>query len=110
VALLGLVLDVRDVDGNTALLLLWGVVNLVERVACVQVWVLVVKYLGDGRSQSGLTVVNVTDGTDVDVRLGALEFRLSHLCVLLRTRKSSSDMVLPDEFLGFTDFLSYFEK
>jgi hypothetical protein len=38
------------------------------------------KYLGDGRSQSGLTVVNVTDSTDVDVRLGALEFRLSHFC------------------------------
>ena len=32
VALLGLVFNVRDVDGNTALLLLWGVVNLVERV------------------------------------------------------------------------------
>ena len=78
VALLSLVLNVRDVDGNTALLLLWGVVNLVERVRSVQGWVLVVKYFGDSRSQSRLTVVNVTNGSDVDVRLGALEFRLSH--------------------------------
>jgi hypothetical protein len=60
VALLSLVLNVRDVDGNTALLLLWGVVNLVERVRSVQGWVLVVKYFGDSRSQSRLTVVNVT--------------------------------------------------
>ena len=76
--LLGLVLNVGDVDSDTALLLLWGVVDLVERVARVQIWVFVVQHFGDCRSQSGLSVVDVTNGSDVDVRLCALEFRLSH--------------------------------
>ncbi len=39
--------------------------------------------LGDSRGQGGLAVVNVTDGPDVDVRLGPLELRLRHFCVLL---------------------------
>ncbi len=36
------------------------------------------QHFSNCRSQSGLTVVDVTNGSDVDVRLGALEFRLSH--------------------------------
>jgi hypothetical protein len=32
----------------------------------------------DRSSESGLTVVNVTNGSDVDVRLTPLEFFLSH--------------------------------
>jgi hypothetical protein len=102
VALLGLVLNVRDVDGNTALLLLRGVVDLVERRSGVKGWVLVVKYLGDCRSQSGLTVVNVTNGTDVNVRLGALEFRLSHLGP--PQDWFSSDKNMPEEIVGFVLF------
>ena len=83
VALLGLVLDVRDVDRDTTSLLLGRLVDLIERRSLVQVRELVVQNLGDRRGQRGLAVVDVTDGADVDVRLRPLELRLRHLCVLL---------------------------
>ena len=78
VALLGLVLDVRDRDRDAALTLLGSVVDLIERTRLVQRRVLVVQNLGDCCSQRGLAVVNVTDGPDVDVRLRPLELRLRH--------------------------------
>ena len=78
VALLGLVLDVRDGDRDAALTLFRRLVDLVERRRLVEVRVLVVQNLGDGRRQRGLAVVDVTDGADVDVRLGPLELRLRH--------------------------------
>ena len=79
VTTLGLVLDVRDGDGDTALLLLGRLVDVVEREHGVQVRVLVVQDLGDRSRQRRLTVVDVTDGADVDVRLGPLELCLRHL-------------------------------
>jgi hypothetical protein len=45
--------------------------------------VLVVQHLGDRSGQRRLAVVDVTDGADVDVRLGPLELRLGHFWVLL---------------------------
>ena len=75
---LGLVLDVRDRDGDTALTLLRSLVDLVEGRGLVQVRVRVVQHLGDRRGKSRLTVVDVTDGADVDVRLSPLELRLRH--------------------------------
>lgn len=78
VTLLRLVLDVRDVDRDTALLLLRRLVDLVERREGVQVRVLVVQDLRDGSGQRRLAVVDVTDGPDVDVRLRPLELRLAH--------------------------------
>ncbi len=79
VPLLGLILDVGDRDRNAPLLLLRGLIDRVERRHLIQVRKLVVQYLGDRRRQGGLAVVNVTDGSDVDVRLGPLELRLRHL-------------------------------
>src|SRR5690349_272615 len=78
VALLGLVLDMRDRDRDTALPLLGRLVDLVERRRLVQGGELVVQDLRDGRRQRGLAVVDVTDRADVDVRLGPLELRLRH--------------------------------
>ncbi|SHW82083.1 Uncharacterised protein [Mycobacteroides abscessus subsp. abscessus] len=80
VTLLGLVLHVRDVDRDTTSLLFGSVVDLVEGRRLVQIGVLVMQHLGDSCSESGLAVVNVTDGPDVDVRLRPLELRLRHLC------------------------------
>src|SRR5215472_14707352 len=78
VPLLGLILDVRDRDRDAALLLFLRVVDLVEGVEGVHIRVLVVQHLGDRRGQGRLTVVDVADGADVDVRLGPLELRLRH--------------------------------
>ena len=76
----GLVLDVCDRDRDAAGLLFRRLVDLVERGVRVQVRVLVVQDLRDGRSQRRLTVVDVTNGADVDVRLSPLELRLRHWC------------------------------
>jgi len=83
VTLLGLVFDVRDRDGDAALTLLGGLVDAVERGQFVQVRVLVVEHLGDRRGQSGLAVVDVSDGADVAVRLGPLKLGLCHVGLLL---------------------------
>ncbi len=80
---LRLVLDVRDRDRDTALALLGSLVDLVKRRSLVEVRVRVVQHLGNRRRQRRLTVVDVTDGADVDVRLGPLELRLSHCGLLL---------------------------
>src|ERR1039458_9635002 len=83
VALLGLVLDVRDRNGDPALLLFLRVVDLVEGREGVHVGVLIVQHLGDRRGQSGLAVVDVPDGADVHVRLGPLELGLPHWFLLV---------------------------
>ena len=77
VALRRLVLDVRDVDRDAALALFGSVVDLVEGVLPGSARVLVVQHLRDRSGQRGLTVVDVTDGSDVDVRLGPLELGLA---------------------------------
>ena len=72
VALGRLVLNVRDVDGNTALTLFRSRVNRREvtlDVGCRRE--LVCKYLRDRCRERGLSVVDVTDGSDVYVRLGS---------------------------------------
>ena len=76
--LLGLVLDVRDRDRDAALALLGSLVDHVEWGERVHVRVRVMQHLGDRRGKSRLTVVDVTDGADVDVRLGPLELGLRH--------------------------------
>src|SRR5216684_3276013 len=83
VALLGLVLHVRDRDGDPALLLFLRVVDLVERREGINVRVFIVQHLGDRRGQRGLAVVDVPDGADVHVRLGPLELGLPHWFSLL---------------------------
>ena len=79
VALVGLVLDVGDGDGDAALLLLGSLVDLVERGEG-DVGVLLRQDLGDGRRERGLAVVDVPHRPDVDVRLRALELLLGHDC------------------------------
>lgn len=80
VALLGLVLDVRDVDRDTALLLLRRLVDLVERREGVQVRVLVVQHLRDRGSQRRLAVVDVTDGPMLTCGLVRSNFALPTGC------------------------------
>ena len=78
VTLLGLVLDVGDVDGDTAGGLFRSGIDLVEVVLRVDIRELLVQHLGDGGSQGSLTVVDVADGTDVNVRLSTLVLFLCH--------------------------------
>src|SRR3954451_17003163 len=81
VTVLRLVLDVRGGDGDAALALFRRVVDLLEgaRLAAIGLR----QDLGDGRRQRGLSMVDVTDGSYVDVRLVPLELLLRHLQLLL---------------------------
>jgi len=77
VAVLGLVLDVRGIDGDAALAFFGSVVDftvgLGNRAAGLG------EHGGDGRRQGGLAMIHVTNGAHVNVRLVAVEFFLGHL-------------------------------
>ncbi|KAI3479847.1 hypothetical protein L1887_58094 [Cichorium endivia] len=72
VAVAGLVLDVGGGDGDTTGTLLGGLVDggIVDKLAGT---LSLVEGLGDGGGERGLAVVDVADGADVHVGLGALE-------------------------------------
>src|SRR6202035_1025365 len=76
VTLLRLVLDMRGRDRDTASLLFRGVVDRVEGTEFSES--LLCQNLRDGRGQRGLAMVDMTDGSHVDVRLGALVLLLRH--------------------------------
>src|SRR5699024_10494699 len=74
VTLLGVVLDVSGVDRDATSLLFGGLVDagVIHEVRIA----LQGQNLGDGSRQSGLAVVNVTDGTNVDMLKRAVKFFL----------------------------------
>ena len=72
----GLVLNVRGVDGDTTLALFRSLID--GAVIGVVSTALHGEELGDRGGQGGLTMVDMTDGTNVYVGLGTLEFLLSH--------------------------------
>ena len=85
VTLLGLILNVSGVDGDAALLLLG---SLIDAVISLELGLaLIGQPLGDSGGQSGLAMVDVTDGADVDMGLGSFKFLLSHLKILLSIYK-----------------------
>ena len=81
VTLSGLILYVGDGDGEASSLLFRGVVDrVVGSEGCTT---LHAKHLGDSSGQSGLSVVDVTDGAHVDVGLSSFESLFSHFMTLL---------------------------
>ena len=114
VTISGLVLDVSDVDGNTALFFFRSGINLLEIVCRVEIRIFLMQNLGNSGSQSCLTVINVTDCTDVNVRLGALVLGLCHICPpgrlvadlnLLNFRRHIHFRILPN-YWGISNFVS----
>ena len=77
VARRGLVLNVTGVDRDTSRLLFGGVVDLIVRHE-VDRAVGQRKVLRDRGGQGGLTVVNVTDGTNVHMGFGSFKLLLCH--------------------------------
>src|SRR5262249_27600089 len=82
VPLLRLVLNMRDRDRDTARLLLRRLIDAVERRELGQA--LLRKHLRDGGRQRRLSMVDVTDSADVEMRLGPFKLLLRH-CFLLLT-------------------------
>ena len=78
VTLCSLVLNMSGIDSNTTLFLFRSVVNLIERLNVFATVTSVMKNLRNSSSQSGLTVIDVTNSTDVNMRLGTLKYFFSH--------------------------------
>ena len=78
---LSLILDVSRVDRDTTSALLGSLIDVgIVHELCVA---LQSQVLGDSSGQSGLAVVNVTDGADVNMRLRTVKFCLfSHWNIL----------------------------
>ncbi|CDE18803.1 uncharacterized protein BN767_00670 [Acidiphilium sp. CAG:727] len=89
VTLVGLILNVSRVNRNTSRLFFGRFIDLVIS-HCFGVAFASHNHR-DSRSQSGLTVVNVADSTDVYVRFASVKFCFCHFC-----------------FLRFYDFIFYF--
>ena len=79
----GLVLNVGNGDRNAALALLGSLVDVLEGGEVGLAALGLRQSLGDGSGQGRLTVVNVTDGADVNMRLSALKLFLGHEALLL---------------------------
>jgi hypothetical protein len=77
------VLNVSGVDRDTTSLLFGSRVDLVVRFSSTAE--LGSQHGGDGSSQGGFAVVNVTDGAHVHVGLGPFEFFLSHFSILKKS-------------------------
>ena len=70
------IFNVRRVDRDTTFLFFRSIVNLVERLHFAET--ILREYMSNSGSKSSLTVVNVTDGTNVHVRLGTLKLFFCH--------------------------------
>ena len=79
VALVGLVLDVRGGDGDAALALFRSLVDRREIAVLVGATETIAQDLGDRRGQRRLSMVDVTDRADVEMRLSPLELLLGHV-------------------------------
>ena len=80
--ILGLILYVSGVDGDTTLSLLGSLIDVCIVLELCKA--LEGKILGDSCSKSGFTMVNVADGTNVYMGLGSVKMFLCHWNILLR--------------------------
>ena len=93
---------VRGGDGDTSFSFFRSLVDLVEFYVFAQA-VSLVQYFGDRRGQRGLTMVNVADGTDVNMRFGSFKFLFCHFNPpdYITLFFGSLDLGVPKSPLGF---------
>ena len=72
-----LILNMSGLDGDTTLSLFRSLIDAVESNSFAKTFSLS-QSNGDGSGQSGFTMVNVADGTNVYMRFGSFEFSLCH--------------------------------
>ena len=77
----GLVFNVGGIDRDSTSLFLRGIIDFI--IFADLTTIEAVQHHGDSGGKSSLTVVNVADSTDVDVRLGSFESFLSHFFLLI---------------------------
>src|SRR5699024_6859273 len=94
-----LILNVRRRNRDTTLALFWCVVDLVVRAD--RTAGLLTKNLGDRSCQRGFTMVNVTDRSDVHVRLVPRKLLLRHLATSTsNARKGAGSLPRPRRGIG----------
>ena len=76
VTISGLILNVCGVDGNTTLFLLRSIIDLIERLSFAQTFFC--QNLSDGSGKSRLTVVNMANCTNVNMRFLPLKYFFCH--------------------------------
>ena len=72
------ILNVRRVDSDTTFFLFRSIINLIERLDILTGTQLIVEHFRNGSCQSSLTVVDMTNCTNVHMGFGTYEFFLSH--------------------------------
>ena len=77
----GLILYVRGIDRDTAFLLLRSVIDGVEATEFRKTFLR--KYGGNCGGEGRFTVVHVSDGTDIYVRLGPVKFLFCHNLIVI---------------------------
>src|SRR5207253_338187 len=92
--LVGLVLHVRGGNGDAARLLFRSVIDRVKR-AELNLRVVLLQYLGDGRRQRGLAVVDMTNRPYVHMRLIALKFLFRHFLAPCGAGPSPASFTFP---------------
>src|SRR4051812_47529043 len=100
VTVLRLVLDVRGVDRDPALLLLGSVVDLLERPGG-RAAALLSEHLRDRGRERRLAVVDVADRADVEMRLRPLELLLAHSFLSFRLARLRVDELACDRLRHF---------
>ena len=78
VTLFSFIFDVSSVNSNTTLFFFRSIINLIERLNILTSSETLVEHLRNSGSQSSLTVVYVTNRTDVYMRFGTFKFLFSH--------------------------------
>ena len=74
-----LIFNVCGVDGDSTLALFWSFIDVCKidnLVSCGRMFFC--QSLGDSRSESGFTVIDVTDRADIDMRFASIEFLFCH--------------------------------
>ena len=91
VSLVGLVLNMSGVDGDTTFSFLWSLIDLIISLELSLAFQ--GQSFGDSSGQSCFAVVNVADSTNVNMWLGSFEFRFCHCCFLPLIRECSPVIV-----------------
>ena len=77
VTIFSLILNMWSVDSDTTFLFLWRIVDFGIVLECIQIGIGLVETLWNGSSQSGFAVIDVTNGTNIQVRF------VTDKCILL---------------------------
>ena len=102
VAVLRFILHVRHRNGDAPLALFRRVINRIKR-AELHLGIMLRQHLGDGRRQSRLAVIDVTNGPNVHVRLIRSNFSFAIACSAPQIKKSRKLLAMNKVFATYSN-------